>query len=363
MRKSLKCKKPVKKSVKRGLGKMSMKRVTSNNKIDFVVLWVDPNDKKWQESRKKARKQFSFNDSIDDKEARYRDWGLFKYWFRSVEKYAPWVNKVYLVTCGHVPEWLNLKSPKLEVIKHSDIMPEDALPTFNSNAIELCVHNIPNLSEQFVLFNDDMFLIKPVKPSDFFKNGKPKNTMSLFSLMASCNGQKFYKVVANNITIINKHFSFAASRRKNLLKYLSLKQRQWILFTYPLLIYNQFVGFRDFHIPISYLKQTFNTVWKEEEELLKCTVYSKFRDNERNVSHWLFNYWQFASGEFEQRNANFGTSVKVDNPGIDKVFRRRGLRTICINDTDLSDVEFDRLKIMLANQFEVILPEKCSFEV
>ncbi|MBQ6357217.1 MAG: capsule biosynthesis protein CapK, partial [Solobacterium sp.] len=38
---------------------------------------------------------------------RFKDWGLFKYWFRGVEKFAPWVNKIYFITWGHVPTWLD----------------------------------------------------------------------------------------------------------------------------------------------------------------------------------------------------------------------------------------------------------------
>ena len=334
-----------------------------SEKIDFVVLWVDPSDTEWQLNRKEYRKNAKLDDSMDDREERYRDWGLFKYWFRGVEKYAPWVNNVYLVTCGHVPEWLNLECPKLRIIKHSDIMPRDALPTFNSNAIELCVHNIPGLSEQFVLFNDDMFIIKPVKPSNFFKGGKPVNTMALFSLMPSSNGQFFYKVLANNVSIINKHFNFSTSRKKNLGKYLSLKQREWVIFTYPSLIYNQFIGFRDFHIAVSYLKKTFDEVWKEERELLEKTVYSRFRDNDENVSHWLFNYWQFASGQFVQRNAHFGISVRIDNPKVIKCFKDHKTRIICINDTEIKNDSTDELKERIIGAFEKELSDKSLFEV
>lgn len=49
------------------------------------------------------------NDSIDASEERYRDWGIFHYWFRGVEKFAPWVRKVYFVTWRHLPEWQKLK--------------------------------------------------------------------------------------------------------------------------------------------------------------------------------------------------------------------------------------------------------------
>src|SRR5699024_762488 len=99
---------------------------------------------------------------------RYRNFGFFKFWFRSVEKYAPWVNKVYLITSGHLPKWLDLDNEKLVHIKHSDYIPDEYLPTFSSRPIELNLHRIEALSEEFVLFNDDMFLSAPTSPSDFF---------------------------------------------------------------------------------------------------------------------------------------------------------------------------------------------------
>ena len=100
--------------------------------IDFVLLWVDDSDPEWR----KLRKQYSPDSDflVDDSEARYRDWETLKYWFRGVEKFAPWVNKIYFVTCGHVPSWLNLDAEKLVHVKHEDYIPKEYLPTFSSSA-------------------------------------------------------------------------------------------------------------------------------------------------------------------------------------------------------------------------------------
>jgi hypothetical protein len=98
-----------------------------------------------------------------------------KYFFRGVEKFAPWVNNVFFVTFGHYPTWLNLKHPKLKFIKHEDYIPKRYLPTFNSHTIELNYHRINELSNHFVYFNDDMFIINHMNQSDFFENGVPKH--------------------------------------------------------------------------------------------------------------------------------------------------------------------------------------------
>ena len=90
-------------------------------------------------------------------------------------KNAPWIRKIYIVTNGQIPKWLDLsKTDKIEIITHEQIMPRDSLPTFNSQAIESCICNIPNLSEHFLLANDDCYINKPVTQDFFFtKKGLP----------------------------------------------------------------------------------------------------------------------------------------------------------------------------------------------
>lgn len=135
--------------------------------IDFVVTWVDGNDEKWR--LKKAKYDGSINTSkySMNSEKAYREWGTFKYWFRGVEKFAPWVNKVYLVTDNQKPDWLNIDSDKLVLIDHKEIINNDFLPVFSANPIESNIHRIPGLSEHFVFFNDDMYLTAPISPDDF----------------------------------------------------------------------------------------------------------------------------------------------------------------------------------------------------
>ena len=330
--------------------------VKLNNKIDFVILWVDNNDVNWQKEKEKYEKEYS---NIDNRNIRYRDYGLLKYWFRGVEKYAPWVNKIHFITCGHLPDWLDTSNPKLHIVKHSDYMPNDALPTFNSNAIELLMHKIDGLEEKFVAFNDDMFITDKVKEKDFFKNDLPCNTMSLAPVIPFSD-TKFYKAVANNVEIINRYFDYNKSIKENIFKYLSLKRGKYILKSYPLLIYNDFPGFTNYHIPISYLKSTFEEVWSKESNLLMKTVYSRFRDNINNNTHWLFNYWQFASGKFNQRNYRFGKEIKIDDNKLFKIIEKHKYKIIGISDTD--NVDFDLIKNKLINSFEKILPEKSSYE-
>lgn len=159
--------------------------------IDFVVTWVDGSDPDWMEQKTKYSEQIGGTPRGNGK-CRYRNWECFKYWFRAVEKYAPWVHNVYLVTWGHVPEWLNIECPKLKIINHTDFMPADYLPTFNCNPLELNLHRIPGLSELFVYFNDDVLLNRPCEPTDFFINGKPLLTAVAYPMMCRENQTPFH---------------------------------------------------------------------------------------------------------------------------------------------------------------------------
>jgi hypothetical protein len=133
--------------------------------IDFIIPWVDSSDPGW-------RKEFNEYKRIKEHDAdksNFRNWDNFHYWFRGVEKFAPWVNKIHFVTWGHLPKWLNPEHPKLNIINHEDYIPSEYLPTFSPQTIELNFHRIKKLSNEYVYFNDDTFLIDHVKKDDFFK--------------------------------------------------------------------------------------------------------------------------------------------------------------------------------------------------
>ena len=147
-----------------------------NNPIDFVIAWVDGSDTEWQ--KEKARFETG-STSGDRREIRFRDWDNLRYWFRAVEMYAPWVNRIHFVTWGHFPKWLNTEHPKLHIVKHEDFIPSEFLPTFNSHTIEWNFHRILGLSERFVYFNDDMFLLNQIRPENFFIGEKPVDMLAL----------------------------------------------------------------------------------------------------------------------------------------------------------------------------------------
>ncbi|KAK7886110.1 hypothetical protein WMY93_025731 [Mugilogobius chulae] len=105
--------------------------------------------------------------------SRFEDNEELRYSLRSVEKHAPWVRHIFIVTNGQIPSWLNLDNPRVTVVTHQDIfLNHSHLPTFSSPAIETHIHRIPGLSQKFIYLNDDVMFGKDVWPDDFYTHSK-----------------------------------------------------------------------------------------------------------------------------------------------------------------------------------------------
>ena len=133
--------------------------------MDAVITYVNGNDPVWQHA-------YATTTSQTVLKKRYRDWGFLPFLLRGIEQNMPFIEQVFLVVSSEsqVPAWVNRDA--VQVVLHQDIIPAQYLPTFNSTTIELFLHRIPNLSEQFVYFNDDLFPIQPLQATDLFRDGK-----------------------------------------------------------------------------------------------------------------------------------------------------------------------------------------------
>ncbi len=327
--------------------------------IDFVILWVDGQDEKWQ--KKKA--EYS-HQSVNDNEIRFRDWDLLKYWFRSVEHYAPWVRKIHFVTEGHLPSWLNTKHPKLNIVKHSDFMPADTLPVFNSSAIEIYINRIPGLAEHFVFFNDDMFLNSEVEPSYFFVKGLPRDMLALQPVVANPTNFTMTHIYTNNSIAIAKHFDKRKNMKAQKISYFKLGY-PFKNFAYNMLelAFPRFTGFYTQHGPSPFLKSTFIEVWGEEKEALDSTGHNRFRDD-TDVNQYLFREWQKLTGRFVPANIEKDFAYMEmgrDDKKIADCIVNGVRKVICINDAEVQD--FEKTKKIISRAFEKSLPAPSSFEL
>ncbi len=135
--------------------------------IDLVYLWVNGNDPQWQAKRNACIGNADEQSAVNC-DGRYADNDELKYSLRSVEKYAPWIHQIFIVTDNQIPAWLDTANPKVKIVDHKDIMPSICLPCFNSALIEHFLYKIPGLSEHFLYANDDMFINRPVSADSFF---------------------------------------------------------------------------------------------------------------------------------------------------------------------------------------------------
>ena len=142
--------------------------------IDMVYLWVDGNDPEWRAKRSRYMDVGGNFAGQGRVEARWVESDELRYSLRSVEKFAPWIRRIFIVTDNQCPSWLDRSNPRIQIVDHTEIMPAEALPCFNSTAIESCIYKIEGLAEHFLFANDDMLLSQPVSPATFFAaDGKP----------------------------------------------------------------------------------------------------------------------------------------------------------------------------------------------
>lgn len=336
------------------------------NKIDFVIPWVDGGDPEWIAEKNKY--SGLVETSIDASIARYRDWDNLKYWFRGVEKFTPWVHKVYFVTCGQIPEWLNTDYEKLVCVHHKDYIPEKYLPVFSVNPIELNMHRIKGLSEQFVYFNDDTFLLSPVKPENFFVNGLPCD-YAVESPITPNRKDVFNNLLVNNMILLNENYDRKEVLKKYKSKFYSLADKKGLVtnLCFMPLRRNDFFGFEYAHLPSPFLKSTLKAVWKESFAWLDETCKHRFRSSE-DVNQYIFHNYQYVNGKFYPYCwRKDGLAIHIndgkENNNVEElcdIIRKGSYKMICANEADVTDFENTKNKVNKA--LKERLPKKSKFE-
>ena len=327
--------------------------------IDFVITWVDMNDPKWQAdfSKYSGRKE---NTKNGVSEARFRDNGFLRYWFRGVEKFAPWVRRIHFVTSGQKPEWLDESNPKINLVNHKDYIPEEFLPTYNSVVIERYIHRIPGLADHFVYFNDDFYIINTITPARFFRNGMP---CDIAAFLYNPSWSQWYKRIKNNLKIINRHFDKREVMRRDCDKWFHKSYGSKARWNYLLKPYGKFITLRTPHNAQPYLKSTFEEVWAVAGKELTETSVNRFRAL-NDLTPELFRTWQICRGNFEPYNTYSDTKMfplMVRPRQAVRAIYNQSYSLICLND-NVHIRNYDRVMADIRAAFESILPEKSGFE-
>ncbi|XP_037735426.1 N-acetylglucosamine-1-phosphotransferase subunits alpha/beta isoform X3 [Chelonia mydas] len=144
------------------------KQAKKNMTIDGKELTLNPAYLLWDLSAISQSKQ-----DEDISASRFEDNEELRYSLRSIERHAPWVRHIFIITNGQIPSWLNLDNPRITIVTHQDIFQNlSHLPTFSSPAIESHIHRIAGLSQKFIYLNDDVMFGKDVWPDDFYSHSK-----------------------------------------------------------------------------------------------------------------------------------------------------------------------------------------------
>lgn len=327
--------------------------------IDFVITWVDMNNPEWQaEFSKYSGNKDNSRNGVS--ETRFRDYGLLKYWFRGVETFAPWVRKIHFITTGQKPEWLDTSNPRINLVRHEDIIPKQFLPTFNSVVIERYMHKIPDLADCFVYFNDDFFIINHIGTERFFRDGLP---CDIAAFQYNPSWSQWYVRIKNNVRIINQHFDKNEVMKRDHDKWFNKSYGLKALQNYLLKPYGKFITLRTPHNAQPYLKSTFDEVWNVAEKELTETSANRFRAT-TDYTPELFRMWQICKGNFQPYNTYSDTRMFplfIRAEQAVKAIREQEYCLVCLNDHK-NIKNYKQVMQNLKEAFDSILPDKSSFE-
>ena len=234
-------------------------------KIDAVITWVDGNDPQHIAKREQFGDKKKLNRDDVAGSTRFTSVGEIFYCVASLNKFAPWLNKIYIVTDNQDPmvgDFIQKHFPEgsipVEIVDHKVIFEgyEQYLPTFNSISIESMTWRIPGLAEHYIEFNDDLILAAPTTPEDFFpREGE-----------VVCYGKPYRSLVVTLSQLMRRHRDGS--------KQVSFKET--MLNAAKLLGYKRsFI--KIYHTPKALLRSTYEKFFTEHPELLVKNISHRFR--------------------------------------------------------------------------------------
>ncbi len=350
-----------------------------NAAIDIVLPWVDGNDPSWREEMMKFAPEA--NDMYT--ESRFKNWDNLHYLLRGIESCMPWVRYVHFVTCGHIPAWLETTGNNIRVVRHEEFIPSSFLPIFSSHPIEMFLHKIPDLSQQFIYLNDDVFPLSKSRPSDFFIDGKPVD----FGITDAAYDGTISHILMNDVDIINRNFNRHIKPSYAKRKIIRNRWRLWfnwrlglsnILQNLILLRWKGHTGFVTNHNPQPYLRETFEAVWRNEAESLLSTAANKFRSH-LDLNQYVFRYWQLVTGNFvvanmRRRRATWRyveVRTKNDAQRVANDIKSQRFSFYCINDatskgryteSEMSADDFELSVSVIKDSLHILFPKPSRYE-
>ncbi len=291
--------------------------------MDIVITYVNGVDPEWQAD-------YSRYTNTPLLEKRFRDWGTLRYLFRGIEKNMPFIRKVHLVVSqeSQVPEWIDRS--QVNIVLHSDIIPAEYLPTFNCNPIEMHLHRIKGLDEEYLYFNDDIFPMKPCKPEDFFRNGYGILGMSRHIFAFGM----FKQICHNSNRVARKALGLGPS----------------LTFLRPQ------------HVCTPMLRSECEALYKKVKSDIQESLTRTRQGN--NLNQYLFLDYMYLRGRLinERLSKKHFSLGIVSEKKLQRFLERPTHMLTCINDVQMSEERYTMLRRTLLETFGRIFPEKSKYE-
>ena len=324
----------------------SLKNASKNNllqfDVDLVYTWVDGSDPAWRAKHDRFAGIAPETHSGEDCRGRYVSNDELKFSLRAAEKYAPWIRNIYIVTDNQVPDWLDTSNPRIHIVDHSEILPSESLPTFNSSVIEHSLYRIPGLAEHFLYANDDMFFNRPVEKSDFFT----PDGRAIARLNRRLFRKTFWKLREK---LFHKTHSYY---NKSVMKSARLVEKR----------FGRFYGDKPHHNIDAYLKSNLMHV---REDLFRDEIDKVMGNHLRidsDIQRVLYLFAAIAEGKALRKYVSRSTSfhVHIHNPTHLNKLERIKPMLFCVNDSQYaSDDDRRRVRAFLEKRF----PEMSHFEL
>jgi len=341
-------------------------------KIDFVVPWVDSSDIRWQKKKNSFLLQQNDNMDNDVGVLRYRDTNTLKYLLRSIEKNCPWYNKIFIITEGHKPNWIDINSNKIIFISHQELyFDNNHLPTFNSSSIEMNLANIKGISEYFVYLNDDFLIMNPLEQNRFFVDNKPVDFLihgwiprgKIYQHLRD--DSSWVKSLNNNISLINKiHKPTHISNKDNIFFHHSYPFKGRISNQLLLHVYKKYFFISHWHNAQPYKFSTIKEVYnKFAKEMMQCSQ-NKFRAN-NDLTQYLYRYYHLTKGDFYPYfyNDDFKANIKSLSSLNEIISQIEQVKPNFVSIYDNYDInEHDTIVNRLTDFLETKFTQKASFE-
>jgi len=317
-----------------------------DTQVDIVYLWVDSNDKNWQEKRRRSFDAFLKTNKDDialyaNTDGRFRDNGELIFNLRCLEKFFPDHGQVYIVTDEQRPSWL-ADNKRVTIIDHKSIIPKKINPIFASAHIESYIHHIPNLSENFFYLNDDIFFGMPVDKNWWFDEG-------LKYFYDHEPHDEYGELQSMLLSPINSSIQSKLWLKE---KYASYKHQNIALA----------------HAPRPYKKSLLLEIEKEAIDLFNKVRSTNFRSWKTPavlvdfVPRWLEHHGYAKIRTTNSLYIESGSNeIEIE---IDLLKQKFGkIPFFCINDTCDNADAFDKRLRLVSKQMETLLPNKSNFEI